>query len=443
MENQKPTLLVDNALIGLNKPAAVFLGLSQHKKHNVPLTADQVNTVVTAFAKHGILAAGYSTEQAENPAALLVTPTGIQSPFVPPDEVEASTEQIRQIIEKEVPELNIFGFAHPVTCEQLMDAITGDEKFNDFGTIHPHPEKAKQILKERGPDFIKNMLKEADTLPDYTLKEDKIYSGCAFPQAFLIAPQSENKAFVYGALNGKDALKFPPGKHDYVFIREFEPVGFYGTMDFDNHSDNNIKEKLPGYKNYAIEHGFSQTEKEKAFETPIYLGSYKFTKLLLKINKENGYSIKEIPLDNPKWQDFAYLHLPGYIAENHMLKRRHNLKELFSKEILQTNSLFAQMVAYENKSKPSLSNNLEKTYAEKNYLLKLLHLSKLRGTSASYLKKLLKKRKKLERQNPKTTTVSNPGNLIKKYRGLTKSANKLVRKYTIDITKLRKNDKER
>lgn len=436
MENSN--LLTDSATIGIDESVAIFLGLSLSKKKRRYLEDEHIDLVVKSFKDQGINAARYDSADAESPSALVITKTGLQTPFIPPDELQATANLLEKVI-GDIPEISIYGYAHPAINDQLMEPVYDTNKLIDSENTHPNPDKVRDILEKHGQDFIPKMLEKAQSLPDAVLDDNFTYSGSSIPQPFLIAPRSENKAFVYGAVESKKALEYPHDNMPYSFIRRYEgKAEFNGFIGFDSETEQKV-----GYPNYGLERGKKLVSGDRSYEIPIYPGSHIYLGLILKMKDDQGNTLlKEIPESNPDWQDFIEINRPGYIDDNkHLLKRRANQKEQNNNEAVY--SLVEQIVRHQERQQNEAQKETLPQRTQNEDLEKIAGLS---GRSVESLKAAIQstqpKSKEIQSQEESkekqsVTDDKEIGRQITNFRGLGTIEPQPVNKTTLDINKIK------
>ena len=411
--NQK--YYAENAAEGLSEPVAIFMGVSSRQNPKQNLSDDEMNALVNVFENYGVKAARFDAEQAKETSRLVVSETGIRTPFVPASEFEDTISLINSIINEIPPieghKLKQHGLAHPVTISQMMEPASENET-ERYSFVHgvkanPDPQKAEDIMQKHGHDFIQRMLDKARELPDAKLDESGLffYNGSNFPQPYLIAPKTENRALTYASDDYDIASDYSTGGSGYGFIKEFESTG--GT--------------ITGYMDYGIENMDSPVA-GNAYEVPLYPGSSRLKNIILDINENGGHVFKVIPQNNPEWQDFMELHRPGYDANANMLHRRKNQKKEAAEGKLKTHSLISQMEEY----------NKIKTLAEQRGIsVEAMKRSSLQ-TQCQYKPNIAHTETQSKPQNKKEKS-GNLSKFIAKLRGLGKKGNKAVIKTTLNI----------
>lgn len=330
-------LIFDSARTGLNEPVAVFMGVSPNtntiaaeENYADDLDNPTLNSLVENFQSHGIKACRFDSPEAEDSSFLVVSNTGLQSAFIPPEEFEKTALTMKHIVD-EVSGAHVIGKAHPVQEWQMMGAVDDRSGYSvpEMGITHPDSKKCDEIKAKYGPDFIEDMLKEAQNLPDTVYHEGDILTGSQHAQHYQIGPFYESRSVIYGTLEPSVAETYPLCAADYAFIKSYEPLG-----------------KIEGTKAFGIEFCGKPAQGEDIYEVPLYPGSSRpREEIFLRISDEQGNPhSKVIPQNAPKWQDFMELHRSGYDSGNkHLQVRRHNLKQEAQNGNLKTNSLLAQM----------------------------------------------------------------------------------------------------
>lgn len=443
-------IIDENAKLGLNEPIAVFMGVSVHD-YRYQLDDSQIDSVVETFQNFGVKSARYDSVEAEDSSYMIVSPTGLQSAFIPPAEFEDTAMMMESIL-NEVPsslsgeKLNRLGLVHPVQIDQLMDPISIDEKnrinITGNGQIHPQMEKVEEILDRRGLNFQKEMLARTSSLPDAEFKDDgsQIYNGSPFPQPYLIAPTSENKAVVFGSIDSGVSRRYASNgvelNESLSFIKAYEPIG----------------NTITGYSDYGIERGTPPVKTEESYETPIYPGSSRFKELILKVKESDGsVSYKKSPENDPEWQDFMELYRPGFEAGKNMLNRRNNQKQEQKNGNLKTHSIIAQVAKKKNELEQGL-NHEEKTNISQINKEEISKIAELSGRSVGSLLKVHHPAEQKNKETPskeqdienkKENSDKKMGKQITIIRGLAKDESKAVNKSVLDLTQTRNRGNEK
>ncbi len=411
---------VKNAAEGLSEPVAIFMGVSSRQNPRLNLVDDEINALVTGFEKYGIKATRFDAKQAKETSRLVVSETGIRTPFVPAAEFADTVNLINSIISEIPPveghKLKQHGFAHPVTISQMMDPVRENEterySFVYGVKANPDPQKAEDIMQKHGDNFIQHMLEKAKELPDAKLDESgqSYYNGSNFPQPYLIAPKTESRALIYACDDYHIACYYCSTEgSEYGFIKEFESI-----------------EGITGYMDFGIENADGPVA-GNAYEVALYPGNSRLKNIILDLNENGGHVFKVIPQNDPEWQDFMELHRPGYIANVNMLHRRKNQKKEAVDGRLKTHSLISQMEEYE----------------------KIKILAEQRGISVEAMKKrsfptqcqYKPKAVCTEIQNKSQNNKGKLSKFIAKLRGLGKRANKTVTKTALNIRNIKNKGK--
>lgn len=422
MDNNR---FIESSIENISEPVAIFMGISSKRNPREELTDQEINLLVSSFEAYGIKTARFDAESAKDPSNLVVSKSGIQSPFIPLDEFPSTVEFISSIIENtQQPDMNDelrpHGFGHPVTINQMMEPAkeNPNEQFSLVANIraHPDPDKAEDILDKRGRDFIEDMLNKSAYLPDATLNnENCFYNGSSFPQEFLIAPKTESRAVTYGCEACDIALDYSTTGNKYGFIKEYERTS----------------DRFDGYMDFGIENGSSSVS-AGAYEHPLYPGNCRLKNVILHLDQDGKHLFKTLPRQDPEWQDFMELHRPAYVADNIMLNRRKNQKNSVNDGQAQTYSIISQAEEY----------NRLKSLAEQRGVSIEIAKKGLQQSQTSTLTADKPEHSAAPTEHKKDSSKRKLARHIAKLRGIVKQVSKAVKKTTLDLTKINNNGKE-
>lgn len=319
----------------LKEPAAVFIGYENidpvHTDNN-----ELIDRLVKHFNDRNIQAARFDTPDAENVSTLIVTPTGIQSPMIAPDDAKDAALLYGSII-NEVEGMKVQGFPNSVVCSQMTSPIESypDEirgyKMSPYP--HPSPKVIDEILERRGEDFESRMVAKMETLEQVTPDNmELLYSGKSFPQPHLITKEQESRAVVYSAPEINIAQEYPPlntaNPNSYSFVQTYHKADH--QLKF---MDLGWEEGRPPVANNA-----------QWYESIVWPHKNEPGPTLIhKLDEKGSHVFYKIPDNDPEWKDLMEMHRPAYTqGNNHMLKRRENLKIQEAEGKLQTHNFMGE-----------------------------------------------------------------------------------------------------
>ena len=163
---------LSNYFEGLTEPVSLFIGMREESDYS-DSARDGNNTLiikaVEALRQNGVDAGPFFDEDAKLPNKVVVSKTGLQTPFVAPENAKNEAVNLLNILEQNG--INSLGFVTPNTEKQLLypslnNDIMDENKVIDLAKANPEPEKFQQILNEHGENFISDMLDEASNSPD-------------------------------------------------------------------------------------------------------------------------------------------------------------------------------------------------------------------------------------------------------------------------------------
>lgn len=274
-----------------------------------------LNALEDTFKAEGIHAVRYDKEEAEDISATILTPTGLQTPFISPDNVKPSALKLARLINQS-QEVNLSSYGASKTINQMTHPAKKVENFqellNDFPNLkyyanHPNLVKAAEIFKKFGKNFDKEILQDAlhkgkkDNLKDEIYYSfNKLYRGAAFGKPYLIDNENEKNCFCYSSFFKDVAIN-----HPIPLLRIDEnSQGSYGFIQMYNSHQNNISTE-----NFGLEQGIIG-DRFINHETPIVPHYNKFEDIYINIRNNNEHLF--IKLDNiPEFKAFRELHLPS------------------------------------------------------------------------------------------------------------------------------------
>lgn len=319
----------------LEEPAAVFIGYRNldpiHNNEN-----QIIDKLVKRFNELKIKAARFDTPQAEDPSVLIVTPTGIQSPMIAPEDTKDAALLYGSVINS-IDETEVKGFPNSVVCSQLTAPIEeyADEirGYKMSPHAHPSPKVIDEILERRGEDFESRMVAKFATLEKVSPDDPELlYSGKEFPQQHLITRQTENRAVVYATPEIKIAQEYPAlnpsNPHAYTFVQSYYKA-----------------EKQLKFMDFGWEDGRPPVlDDNQWYESVVWPHKNKQGPVLLhKLDEHGNHVFYKIPENDPEWQDFLELQRPAYTENNpHLLKRRQNLLRQVAEGNLQVHDFMGE-----------------------------------------------------------------------------------------------------
>ena len=268
-----------------------------------------------------------TADSAEDTSKILVTDSGIQLPYMKPEEALSMLSDVVDVLH-EHDGIRLLGFAHPKTAASMTEAKQGKPSWSAEIEINATAENILATYNTTATSFVEKMLLDAknNALSQEKVNEiengiygESLYRGGTLgDKPFAVMAKVDCKNLVYGtsklfvaqqyAADYNDRGYVAPNGKRYGFIYEYEKA--------DNQKY---------WADYGIENSQNHYVNANSYETDVYehknklKGIYvKYDGKIIKIADENGYISKE-------WKDFAILHNPVNRMENEKLVARNNV----------------------------------------------------------------------------------------------------------------------
>lgn len=351
VENTEYSLKTQKALSnyfeGLTEPVSLFIGTyDPNRGSNKDSSRDGDNALiiktVEILRKNGIDAVPFFDESAKSPDKVIVSKTGLQTPFVAPEKAKEEAANLLSILENNG--LESLGFVTPNTEKQLLypainDDIMDANKIINIEKANPDLEKFQQIMKENGASFINDMLDNALNSSDLkslggdiTAEMDKENQLHGSKTLYKGATQGAN---VFAVISPFEARNVPHASPKLTIAKGYSGLGINasskgGATYVDKESERSYGfiyeiEALDDQKYYAnvgLETASEELKNsEQYFETPVMPHRNKVKAVYLHCGTKTEDFLFKIPENDPRWQDFMALHEPsdntifGYLAD--------------------------------------------------------------------------------------------------------------------------------
>lgn len=326
---------LSNYFEGLTEPVSLFIGTTANKDDK-EFARDGNNSLiiktVEALRQNGVDAVPFFDDAAKLPNKVVVSKTGLQTPFVAPENAQAEAVNILSILEQHG--IYSLGFVTPNTEKQLLypslnNDIMNEDKVIDLEKANPNPEQFQQIMNTHGEDFISTMLDEASHSPELKILDDltaqemdnqnrmtgckTLYKGgtqgsnvfaVISPYEARNVPHSSPQILIAKGYSGLGTNSSSKGGATYIDKSSQRSYGFIYEIEA------NADQKY--YANIGLETASSELDNpNKYFETPVMPHRNKVKAKYLHLgDKHNGF-LYPIPENDPRWQDFMALHEPS------------------------------------------------------------------------------------------------------------------------------------
>lgn len=329
-------------LEGLDKPVSVHIGFSGRNKI---CSDEELEHIKKKLQSAGIKATLYNSPESANTDITVLTPTGIRSPILTPEDAIAFTQDIEKAVENK-PKLT---YAYPVNLEQLPPAqkpvLTEDDKkfmedllLDNAYKAGAYPDEAyafdnRQAYEQRSshPEIIldddtvfsaykkRGQISQqyAQKFEDFTSQhKDIIYHGTMRSDPYEIITNKENKSVVYGTSQLFNAVKYSTAlcgggeyiKEDKTLYIPGEGKATFGFL--------HLYQKAADQRYYF---DFGMEERGNSHEsigphndeTPILKHKNKHVGTFLIISQANRKIPVPIDLNAPEWKRYQALTAPS------------------------------------------------------------------------------------------------------------------------------------
>lgn len=338
---------LSNYFDGLTEPVSLFIGTyetdgSKGKESSRDGNNALIIKTVEILRQNGIDAVPFFDKEAASPDKVVVSKTGLQTPFVPPEKAKDEAANILTILENNG--IESLGFVTPNTEKQLLypslqDDIMDENKVLDIEKANPDPEKFQAIMNEHGSEFIKNMLDEALASPELNsiggettqqMDAENRLHGCK--TLYKGATQGAN---VFAVISPYEARNVPHASPKLSIAKGYSGLGTNasskgGATYIDKETNRSYgfiyeieaRDDQKYYANVGLETANREIENARDyFETPVMPHRNKVKAIYLHCGERNNDFLFKVPENDPRWQDFMALHEPsdntlfGYQAE--------------------------------------------------------------------------------------------------------------------------------
>ena len=331
MSEKLPDYMDNSSFYCLDEPVALYFSYIDkdqydfYKKNKFELAnmrSFHQQDLIDYLRQDGYIAVSDEDSLAAHPATIVVSKSGIQTPFVEPEDAKYFAFKLREYIEK-------FGVIQPlshiyaVTLEQLSHPIideSSNKKQKPDYQRHPIQALREYIIHINGKSFIQDMWQKAWQNGDdaETKKREKfdkdnlqqpLYSGRRFAvEPFYIQARNdtEGRYCIFATLKYQDATRYCGFKGS-----EQKPYGF--IHHYQKHPNQKYYPDF-GYELNAPPETYSlkQVETIVAPSANPYLG----TELYM------GKRTYMMPDNEEMWAIFKEYHRIGYHPKNETMKRR-------------------------------------------------------------------------------------------------------------------------
>ncbi len=321
-----PGLLNNPTMQNIDEPVALYFSYvdvndfdyyHRHKPNLVRLHSMFKAELIQHLRKLDYFAVAEDSNLAAHPATIVVSNSGIQTPFIEPKRAKEFAKLLASDIEKS-------GFVKPLSkifairLEQLPAPVLYEqEEAPLFSHLrHPDGRMLKYIKSKYGDNLIDDLCEEAfrrgqsitprlAEIPNIADLNESLYSGRKYtlwPYYSFARNDLESRYEIFATPYFKHALNFSGGDEKFGLVHTYEK------------SENQLY-----YKSYMMElGGRAQTKPENQIETVV----------VPKINKYRGLEICIqgrsflVPQHDERWLVFKEFCRAAYIPKNQMLKQR-------------------------------------------------------------------------------------------------------------------------
>ncbi len=314
------------------EPKMVYLGLvdkedyAYYKEHPDKTNERRLRNpekLVKELRAKGYLAVSIDSPEAADPSTLVVSPTGIRTPYLSPKTIKDDVEGLLKNI---ITSASVYPMSYPhprgLTEEADMADCAHNYETEFKGYKHPHLQWVKMIMETYGENFRAEMIEEAyrrrqsdQYLRDLSKKPGKklfVFSARSYGQEAHQNNrfnQDEGRMTTYGTTDFEEALRFSGIKFNshtdkkFAFVEVFE-----------------LAENQKMTREFGLESAMKPAEREEeAFETEI--SREENPHLMTMMVFEDG-TYFEIEKNDEKWQDFQELYREDYQAYNEAIAQR-------------------------------------------------------------------------------------------------------------------------
>lgn len=321
-----PGLLNNPTMQNIDEPVALYFSYvdvkdfdyyHRHKPNLVRLYSIFKAELIQHLRKLDYFAVAEDSDLAAHPATIVVSNSGIQTPFIEPKRAKEFAKLLASDVEKS-------GFVKPLSkifairLEQLPAPVLYEQEEEPLFSHLRHPDgrMLKYIKSKYGDNLIDDLCEEAFRLgqditprlaeiPNIADLNESLYSGRKYtlwPYYSFARNDLESRYEIFATPYFKHALNFSGGDEKFGLVHTYEK------------SENQLY-----YKSYMMElGGRAQTKPENQIETVVVPKRNKYRGLEICIQ---GRSFL-VPQHDERWLVFKEFCRAAYIPKNQMLKQR-------------------------------------------------------------------------------------------------------------------------
>ena len=153
------------------EPKMVYLGVvdkedyAYYKEHPDKTNERRLRNpekLIEELRAKGYRAVSIDSLEAADPSTLVVSPTGIRTPYLSPKTIR---KEVSELLDKLITSAVVYpmSYPHPRGLREEADMLDyeHDYKTEFSGYKHPHPERVKMIMETYGENFRTEMIEEA------------------------------------------------------------------------------------------------------------------------------------------------------------------------------------------------------------------------------------------------------------------------------------------
>ncbi len=321
-----PGLLNNPTMQKIEEPVALYFSYvdvndfdyyRRHKANLIRLHSMFKAELIQHLRKLDYFAVAEDSNLAAHPATIVVSNSGIQTPFIEPNLAKEFAKLLSSDVEKS-------GFVKPLSkifairLEQLPSPVLYEQEETPLFSHLRHPDgrMLKYIKSKYGDNLIDDLCEEAFRLgkditprlaeiPNIADLNESLYSGRKYtlwPYYSFARNDLESRYEIFATPYFKHAMNFSGGDEKFGLMHTYEK------------SENQLY-----YKSYMLElGGRAQTKPENQIETVVVPNINKYRGLEICIQ---GHSFL-VPQHDERWLVFKEFCRAAYIPKNQMLKQR-------------------------------------------------------------------------------------------------------------------------
>ena len=314
------------------EPKMVYLGVvdkedyAYYKEHPDKTNERRLRNpekLIVELRVKGYRAVSIDSLEAADPSTLVVSPTGIRTPYLSPKTIR---KEVSELLDKLITSAVVYpmSYPHPRGLREEADMLDyeHDYKTEFSGYKHPHPERVKMIMETYGENFRTEMIEEA-----YRRRQSDQYLRD-------LSKKPGKKLFVFSARSyGQEAhqnnrFNQDEGRMTTYGTTDFEACLRFSGIKFNSHADKKfafvevfeLDERQKMTREFGLESAMKPAQREEdAFETEISREENPHLMTLMVF--EDGTCF-EIDNYDEKWRDFQELYREDYQAYNEVIDQR-------------------------------------------------------------------------------------------------------------------------